>query len=72
MTTYAIAKPAAIRDPRAGLAAFAARVNAWARRRIEIERTFNELNALTDRELDDLGFSRFDLRRIAAESVPQA
>lgn len=72
MTAYAIAKSTAVRDPRAGLAALAGRVRAWVLRRMEIERTFNELNALTDRELADLGFSRFDLRRLARESVDQA
>lgn len=32
-------------------------------------RTYAELMALTDRELADLGFSRYDVKRIARESI---
>jgi uncharacterized protein YjiS (DUF1127 family) len=31
--------------------------------------TFRELNALTDRELADLGIHRADIRRIAAQAA---
>lgn len=35
----------------------------------EYRRTFNELDALRDRELADLGIARADISRIARESV---
>jgi uncharacterized protein YjiS (DUF1127 family) len=35
-------------------------------------RTFNELNALTERELADMGISRGDLSRIAREAARTA
>jgi uncharacterized protein YjiS (DUF1127 family) len=69
MTAYAIAKPAAIGEPRAARPGIGGRIALWVRRRVEQERTFNEMNALTDRELADLGFARCDLRRIAAEAA---
>jgi len=34
-----------------------------------IERVFNELNDLSQRELDDLGIARSDIPRIARQSV---
>ena len=35
----------------------------------KVSHTFEELSALSDRELDDLGFGRGDLFRVAMESV---
>ncbi len=41
------------------------RISAWKR----YNRTVTELNALTSRELNDLGISRSDIQRIAREAV---
>lgn len=49
----------------ASLGALWARLVAWRRREAAIAATFAELDALTDRELADIGFHRADLRRIA-------
>ncbi|WP_299925128.1 DUF1127 domain-containing protein [uncultured Pelagimonas sp.] len=38
-------------------------------RRATYTRVFNELSALNDRELDDMGLSRADFHAIAAESA---
>lgn len=40
---------------------------ALAGRKIQ-RQTFNELSSLSDRELNDIGISRGDIRRIAAEA----
>jgi uncharacterized protein YjiS (DUF1127 family) len=53
----------------AALSALRARIDTAIRRRVEYARTLDELNQLTDRELNDLGFSRCDLRRIAREAA---
>ena len=53
----------------AALSALRVRIDAAIRRRVEYARTLDELNQLTDRELNDLGFSRCDLRRIAREAA---
>lgn len=37
---------------------------AWAQRK-EMQRTYRELSALSDRELNDIGVSRCDIRRVA-------
>ena len=37
-------------------------------RESEFDRTVRELNALSDRELADMGFSRSDIYRVAKES----
>jgi uncharacterized protein YjiS (DUF1127 family) len=42
-----------------------ARVSNWKR----YNRTINELNALSNRELEDLGIMRADINRIAREAV---
>ncbi len=41
------------------------RVTSWKR----YNRTMNELNSLSSRELDDLGIARADIGRIARESA---
>ena len=41
------------------------RVTSWKR----YNRTMNELNALSSRELDDLGIARADIGRIAREAA---
>ncbi|MCB1388832.1 MAG: DUF1127 domain-containing protein [Rhodobacteraceae bacterium] len=41
---------------------------AWARSRVYV-RTYNELNALTSRELADLGISRSMISRLAYEAA---
>jgi uncharacterized protein YjiS (DUF1127 family) len=43
-------------------------IDAMAKRRA-FERTRDELSQLSDRELDDLGMSRWDIDRVARESV---
>jgi uncharacterized protein YjiS (DUF1127 family) len=53
----------------AALSALRARIDRAVRRHVEYSRTLDELSALTDRELADLGFSRFDLRRLAREAA---
>ncbi|WP_369415075.1 DUF1127 domain-containing protein [Acuticoccus kalidii] len=40
-------------------------------RRRAINRTYRELNELSDRHLADLGFARCDLRKVARQSVEQ-
>jgi len=67
-----ISAPAASAAPKGVFAAFAAlraRLDAAIRRRVEYARTLDELSQLTDRELNDLGFSRCDLRRVAREAA---
>ena len=49
--------------------AMVARVFQDLRTKREINRTYEELSALSDRELDDLGLVRADIGRIARESV---
>lgn len=39
------------------------------RNAVEFRRTYEELNRLSQRELDDLGISRADIARVARESV---
>lgn len=41
-------------------------------RRNAYAETYRELMSLTDRELNDLGFARFDIRRIAKEAADDA
>ena len=40
----------------------------WAERRAKAAEVANELQSYTDRELADLGISRFEIARIAAEA----
>jgi uncharacterized protein YjiS (DUF1127 family) len=49
-------------------APFAALGDAWAQYRV-YRRTYAELNALTTRELDDLGISRSMITRLAREAA---
>ena len=46
-----------------------ARVVDWHRRRQSYLKTCQELDAYTDRELTDLGISRWDIRAIARSGV---
>ncbi|MBN8290521.1 DUF1127 domain-containing protein [Rhodobacter sp. NTK016B] len=48
--------------------AFGALRTAWARSRVYV-RTYNELNALSTRELADLGISRSMITRLAYEAA---
>ncbi|GAB1379469.1 DUF1127 domain-containing protein [Pararhodobacter aggregans] len=48
--------------------AFSSLRTAWARSRVYV-RTYNELNALTSRELADLGISRSMISRLAYEAA---
>lgn len=47
---------------------FAQAIQAY-RARNDFRRTYNELNKLSARELDDLGISRSEIRRVAMEST---
>ncbi|MEP3688458.1 MULTISPECIES: DUF1127 domain-containing protein [Sulfitobacter] len=38
-------------------------------RRAAYDRTFTELNVLSDRELSDIGIARCDIRRVASEEL---
>lgn len=53
-------------SPAAGLLT---RLRATLARRKVYTRTLKELAALSDRELADIGISRFDIRRIAAQAA---
>lgn len=44
-------------------------LRAGSAKRAAFRKTRNELSALSNRELDDLGLSRFDIDRVAYESV---
>jgi len=46
-----------------------ARVAAWWAQHQAYNRTVKELSILTDRELDDLGISRFDIPQVAMDAV---
>ena len=47
---------------------FAQALQMWRVRR-DIRRTYKELSALTNRELDDLGLTRGDIARVSRESA---
>jgi uncharacterized protein YjiS (DUF1127 family) len=49
-----------------------ARIDRAMTRRAVYLRTLDELSALTDRELADLGFARCDLPRVASEAAGRA
>jgi len=57
------------RAPYAPGAGYFSRINAAVQRYRLMRRTFAELSALSDRELDDLGIARGDLYAIARESA---
>lgn len=61
LTTYTAA-------PRHGAGLFASLGAALARRRV-YNRTLEELRGLTDRELADLGISRFSIAQVAREAA---
>ena len=48
---------------------WAAEFGAWNSRRRIYRTTYNELSMLADRELNDLGIARADIRRIASEAA---
>lgn len=45
------------------------RFDNWKAQRREFQRTVDELSRLSDRELDDIGIPRCDIRRIARDAV---
>ncbi|MHA6263885.1 DUF1127 domain-containing protein [Arenibacterium sp. CAU 1754] len=47
-------------------------IKTWFTRRNLIRRTFNELSELSDRELDDLGLSRANLKHVAVVAADKA
>lgn len=68
MTTATLTRTEAVRLP-AGLGALRARLAEVIARRRAYAATLRELNALTERELNDLGLSRGDIRRVAREAA---
>lgn len=54
------------------IAALRIRHAAWTRRRAAYLQTWRELDSLSDRELNDIGFSRHDIARIAREAAARA
>jgi uncharacterized protein YjiS (DUF1127 family) len=57
-------------EARAGfVSAIAARLSLWLRRREAYAQTVAELEVLTDRDLNDLGIARCDIRRLAREAA---
>lgn len=47
-------------------------IKTWFTRRNLIRRSFNELSELSDRELDDLGLSRANLKHVAIMAADKA
>lgn len=58
--------------PRAAAGGLFAGFKRWIAERRAFNTTYNELSALSDRELDDLGISRGDIVRIANDSIGSA
>ena len=54
------------------LGILASRLAGHARRRRAYRQTYDELSALTDRDLKDVGLTRSDIVRVAAESAQNA
>ncbi len=52
-----------------GLSGVFALARAYFQRRRKIIETIRELESMSDRELNDIGVSRYDIRRIAEESI---
>ena len=50
---------------------FLDRINLWLRRKIAYNNAFRELNALTDRELSDMGLNRYDINNVVYGAVKQ-
>ena len=48
-----------------GVRAMATRLNAWLERRRAADTALLALNTMSDRELRDIGLSRFDVQRVA-------
>ncbi|HMQ95525.1 MAG TPA: DUF1127 domain-containing protein [Amaricoccus sp.] len=75
MSATSISAPGAAprRDALPGpLRSILADFNAWRERQALYRSTAAELGALTDRDLEDLGIARADIRRIAREAVSAA
>lgn len=53
----------------AGADSLRARYAAWGRRRAAFNQTYRELDALSDRELADIGFSRCDIGWVARDAA---
>lgn len=52
-----------------GFRRLAGKVGAWREARRVYSATFNELDALSDRELRDIGISRFDIPVVARDAA---
>jgi uncharacterized protein YjiS (DUF1127 family) len=63
---FAQTAPHAIATP--GTSGIVARIRMIMARRAAYAQTRRELSALSDRELNDIGLSRYDIERIACES----
>jgi uncharacterized protein YjiS (DUF1127 family) len=44
-------------------------VTSWMKRQKKMRNTVRELNALTDRDLSDIGLSRCDIHRVAKDAT---
>ena len=58
-----------VSDDIGGIGGFVARIRKAIADRRQYQQTFDELEALSDRELRDLGISRLSIREIAHDSV---
>jgi uncharacterized protein YjiS (DUF1127 family) len=58
-----------VSDGIGGIGGFVARIRKAIADRRQYQQTFGELEALSDRELRDLGISRLSIREIAHDSV---
>lgn len=48
---------------------FIKKINNYVTERVRYRVTMNELNALTDRELTDIGINRCDIPRVAEKNI---
>lgn len=69
MTAITHTRPHFLHSTFAAVAGVTARVAENRRRNAAYKKTFNELSAMTSRDLADIGLSRFDIPRIAAEAA---
>ncbi|QJF52325.1 DUF1127 domain-containing protein [Roseobacter ponti] len=69
MTAITHTRPHFLHGTFAALAGVRARFAENRRRNAAYNKTFNELSAMTSRDLADIGLNRFDIPRIAAEAA---
>ncbi len=69
MTSITHTRPHFLHSTLTAVAGVTARFAENRRRNAAYNKTFNELSAMTSRDLADIGLSRFDIPRIAAEAA---